>query len=82
MPQYPAPSFDFSYPYQYPHVQPHINPRFAANFGMAGMGMGYGGYAAQSAPYSNDASGYAVGHWNNEWHSTQTPPGRQEGGNQ
>ena len=79
--------FDYSFGY---HVQPHINPRFAANFGMTGMGMGYGAYGGQSGPYSRDASGYSVanatGRWSREeqWGpqaASQAPP-HSEGGNQ
>ncbi|KAI0800545.1 Gar1/Naf1 RNA binding region-domain-containing protein [Fomes fomentarius] len=88
-PQHPMQPFDFSlqpqFPLVQPHIQPHINPRFAANFAMANMGMSYGGYPAQSAPYSNDTAGYAVGgygsgHWNGDWDTSQ-PPYREDGGN-
>ncbi|PIL31357.1 hypothetical protein GSI_06056 [Ganoderma sinense ZZ0214-1] len=80
--------FDYSFGYQVPHVQPHINPRFAANFGMAGMGMGYGGYGGPSGPYSHDASGYSVGNaaggWGGQeqWGPPSQAPPRSEGGNQ
>ncbi|RPD82296.1 NAF1-domain-containing protein [Lentinus tigrinus ALCF2SS1-7] len=85
-PQYPMQSFDFTFPYQFPQVQPHINPRFASNFAMPGMGMGmgYSGYGAQSAPYTQDASGYAVqgdasGGWNGNWGDIPQPPPGQGG---
>ena len=84
-PQFSGQPFNFPFPYQYPQVQPHINPRFAANFGMMGMGMGYSPHGSQSAPYSQDASGYAVGGnggsgWAQEWGTgSQTPSGQFSG---
>ncbi|RDX51141.1 NAF1-domain-containing protein [Lentinus brumalis] len=87
-PQYPPMQpFDFAFPYQFPQVQPHINPRFAANFVMPGMGMGFAGYGAQSAPYTQDASGYAVpgnppGGWSGSWGGPSQPhPGQGNGYN-